>query len=127
LAQGEGVVRLLSVGFARAEKGLMPKAATMAAQNALASAGLSWSDIKLVTSHNPFAVNDLWFAKQTGFPLERMNTYGCSLIFGHPQGPTGLRSIAELVHALREIGGGIGLFTGCAAGDTGAALVLQVE
>jgi acetyl-CoA acetyltransferase family protein len=126
-SQGEGVVRLLSAGFARAEKARMPKAATTAAQNALASAGLKWSDIKLVTSHNPFAVNDLWFAKQTGFPLERMNTYGCSLIFGHPQGPTGLRSIAELVHALREIGGGIGLFTGCAAGDTGAALVLQVE
>ncbi len=127
LSAGEGVVRLLSAGFARAEKGRMPKAATTAAQNALASAGLIWADIKLVTSHNPFAVNDLWFAKQTGFPLERMNTYGCSLIFGHPQGPTGLRSIAELVHALREAGGGVGLFTGCAAGDTGAALVLKVE
>ncbi len=127
LSGGAGVVRLLSAGFARAEKGRMPKAATTAAQNALASAGLTWADIKLVTSHNPFAVNDLWFTKQTGFPLEQMNTYGCSLIFGHPQGPTGLRSIAELVHALREAGGGVGLFTGCAAGDTGAALVLQVE
>jgi acetyl-CoA acetyltransferase len=127
LSAGEGVVRLLSAGFARAEKGRMPKAATSAAQNALASAGLKWADIKFVTSHNPFAVNDLWFTQQTGFPLERMNTYGCSLIFGHPQGPTGLRSITELVHALREAGGGVGLFTGCAAGDTGAALVLQVE
>ncbi len=127
LSVGTGLVRLLSAGFARAEKGRMPKAATTAAQNALASAGLNWADIKLVTSHNPFAVNDLWFTKQTGFPLSRMNTYGCSLIFGHPQGPTGLRSIAELVHALREAGGGVGLFTGCAAGDTGAALVLQVE
>jgi acetyl-CoA acetyltransferase family protein len=127
LSAGEGIVRLLSAGFARAEKGRMPKAATTAAQNALASAGLHWADIKFVTSHNPFAVNDLWFTKQTGFPLERMNTYGCSLIFGHPQGPTGLRSITELVHALREAGGGVGLFTGCAAGDTGAALVLQVE
>jgi acetyl-CoA acetyltransferase family protein len=127
LAAGEGVVRLLAAGFARAEKGRMPKAATLAAQNALVSAGLNWSNIKLVTTHNPFAVNDLWFAQQTGFPLERMNTYGCSLIFGHPQGPTGLRSIVELVHALREVGGGVGLFTGCAAGDTGAALVLKVE
>jgi acetyl-CoA acetyltransferase family protein len=127
LSAGEGVVHLLSAGFARAEKGRMPKAATSAAQNALASAGLKWADIKFVTSHNPFAVNDLWFTQQTGFPLERMNTYGCSLIFGHPQGPTGLRSITELVHALREAGGGVGLFTGCAAGDTGAALVLQVE
>jgi acetyl-CoA C-acetyltransferase len=48
-------------------------------------------------------------------------------VYGHPQGPTGLRAIAELVEALRRDGGGIGLFTGCAAGDTGAALVVQVD
>jgi acetyl-CoA acetyltransferase len=127
LAQGEGVVRLLSAAFARAEKGRMPKAATLAAQRALASAGVAIEQVKFVTTHNPFAVNDLWFAQQTGYPLERMNVYGCSLIFGHPQGPTGLRSIVELVHTLREAGGGIGLFTGCAAGDSGAALVISVE
>ncbi|MBL6752143.1 MAG: thiolase family protein, partial [Nevskia sp.] len=45
----------------------------------------------------------------------------------HPQGPTGLRAIAELIEALREAGGGLGLFTGCAAGDTGGALLLSVE
>lgn len=49
------------------------------------------------------------------------------LIYGHPQAPTGMRAIAELVEALRARGGGIGAFTGCAAGDTGAALVLAVE
>jgi len=30
-------------------------------------------------------------------------------------------------HTLRLRGGGIGLFTGCAAGDTGAAVVVRVE
>ncbi|HEX7442074.1 MAG TPA: thiolase family protein, partial [Caldimonas sp.] len=62
LAQGDGVVRLLSAGFARAEKGRMPKAATLAAQRALAMAGIGIDQVKLVTTHNPFAVNDLWFA-----------------------------------------------------------------
>ncbi len=80
-----------------------------------------------MTTHNPFAVNDLIFARETGYPLERMNAYGSSLIFGHPQAPTGLRSIAELIEELRLRGGGVGLFTGCAAGDTGAALVLRVQ
>ncbi len=127
LAQGQGVVRLLAAGFARTDAGFMPKAATLAAQRALKSAGVGIDRLKWVTTHNPFAVNDLWFAQVTGYSLERMNPYGCSLIFGHPQGPTGLRSIVELVHALRESGGGIGLFTGCAAGDTGAALVISVE
>ena len=127
LSSGGGTVRLLSAATARADKAQMPKAATTAAQRALADAGLTIADVKYVVSHNPFAVNDLWFEQQTGFPLERMNPYGCSLIYGHPQGPTGLRGIAELAHALREDGGGIGVFTGCAAGDTGAALVLRVD
>jgi acetyl-CoA acetyltransferase len=59
--------------------------------------------------------------------LLRMNSYGCSLVYGHPQGPTGARLMVELLHALRLRGGGIGLFTGCAAGDTGAAVVVRVE
>jgi acetyl-CoA C-acetyltransferase len=32
-----------------------------------------------------------------------------------------------LIHGLVERGGGIGLFTGCAAGDTGAAVVISVD
>ena len=127
LAGGRGVVRLLAAGFARAEKARMPKAATTAALNALGDAGLSWEDVAIVNTHNPFAVNDLWFAQQTGFALEHMNPFGCSLVYGHPQAPTGLRGIVELVEALRLRGGGVGVFTGCAAGDTGAALVLRVE
>ncbi len=127
LSGGQGTVRLLSAGFARVAKAEMPKAATVAAMRALADAGVAIAEVRYVQSHNPFAVNDLWFADQTGFSPDRMNPYGCSLVYGHPQGPTGLRGIAELVHALRTDGGGIGLFTGCAAGDTGAALVLRVE
>jgi len=127
LAGGRGVVRLLAAGFARAEKARMPKAATTAALNALSDAGLSWADVAIVNTHNPFAVNDLWFAGQTGFALEAMNPFGCSLVYGHPQGPTGLRGIVELVEALRLRGGGVGVFTGCAAGDTGAALVLRLD
>jgi acetyl-CoA C-acetyltransferase len=127
LSAGQGTVRLLSAGFARAGRAEMPKAATSAAERALADAGVGIHDVRLVQTHNPFAVNDLWFTQRTGFALEKMNPYGCSLIYGHPQGPTGLRGIVELAHALRADGGGIGVFTGCAAGDTGAAIVLRVE
>ena len=127
LARGEGVARILGSGLARVEKAHMPKAPVPAARAALEDAGLDINDVDVVTTHNPFAVNDLWFHRQTGFPLDRMNLYGCSLVYGHPQGPTGLRLIAELIETLRERGGGVGLFTGCAAGDTGAALVLRVE
>lgn len=127
MAGGAGVARFLGAGTARVAKCHMPEAPVPAALAALAAAGLTISDVDAVTTHNPFAVNDLVFARETGFPLERMNAYGSSLIFGHPQAPTGLRSIAELIEELRLRGGGVGLFTGCAAGDTAAALVLRVE
>lgn len=127
MSGGAGVVELLGFGTSRVDPARMPKAPVPAAQRALKAAGLLMEDIDLVTTHNPFAVNDVYFSRQTGFPLDRMNVRGCSLVFGHPQGPTGLRSIAELITSLRERGGGTGLFTGCAAGDSGAAVVLRVS
>jgi acetyl-CoA acetyltransferase family protein len=127
LSPAGGVVRLLGIGFARVEKARMPKAPVPAAETALDDAGIPLSDVDAVKTHNPFAVNDVYFSRQMGVPVEEMNDYGSSLIFGHPQGPTGARLIAELIEILRRRGGGVGLFTGCAAGDTGAALVLRVE
>lgn len=126
LSGGEGVARILATGFARVERGRMPKAPVPAARKALGDAGLSFGDVHIVKTHNPFAVNDLYFARETGVDAGAMNPYGCSLVYGHPQAPTGTRAIAELIEALRRRGGGIGLFTGCAAGDTGAAVVLEV-
>ncbi|TRZ93312.1 MAG: thiolase family protein, partial [Rhodocyclaceae bacterium] len=119
-------VELLGFGQARVEKGHMPLAVAPAALEALKNAGLTIKDADAVKTHNPFAVNDIAFARATGFPLEKMNNYGCSLIWGHPQGPTGLRSVIELIEELAMRGGGVGLFGGCAAGDSGMAVVLRV-
>jgi acetyl-CoA C-acetyltransferase len=121
------VVRILASGVARVGKAEMPKAPVPAASRALASAGLEFHQMDAITTHNPFTVNDLWFSRETGVPVEDMNVYGSSLVFGHPQAPTGARLMAELVETLRLRGGGVGLFTGCAAGDTGAAIVLRVD
>ena len=127
LARGEGVARVLATAFARVGKTRMPQAPVPAALTALSDAGLDMSAVDAVTTHNPFAVNDLYFSSAANYPVERMNSYGCSLVYGHPQAPTGLRAVAELIEELRLRGGGIGLFTGCAAGDTGAATVVVVE
>ena len=98
-----------------------------ATRRALAAAGIGIGDLTAIKSHNPFAVNDLLFARETGAKLEQMNNFGCSLIWGHPQAPTGLRAIIELIEELVLKGGGWGLFHGCAAGDTAMAVVLKVS
>ncbi len=105
----------------------MPEAIIPAVQQALKQASLTIKDINAITSHNPFAVNDIVFAKAIGWDVMNMNNYGCSLVWGHPQGPTGTRSIIELIEELAIRGGGYGLFEGCAAGDTAMAVVLKVD
>lgn len=127
LSRNAGIaVRLAGFGQSRVELAYMPEAPVPAAQLALKDAGLTIAEIDAVKTHNPFAVNDLCFSKATGYPLERMNNFGCSLIYGHPQAPMGLRGIMELIEELAKKGGGRGLFTGCAAGDTAMALVIEV-
>ncbi|MAE75269.1 MAG: acetyl-CoA acetyltransferase [Planctomycetes bacterium] len=119
-------IRVLAFGSARVEKAHMPKAVVPAAQQALQTAGVSIDDLAAIKTHNPFAINDAYFCKETGIDPENMNNYGSPLVYGHPQGPTGMRVMIELIEELALAGGGYGLFSGCAAGDTAMAVVLRV-
>ena len=120
-------VRVVSWGQARADKGFMPMANVPASRQALKRAGIAMKDIKAVKTHNPFAINDVYFAREMEIEVSAMNRFGSSLIWGHPQAPTGARLIIELIEELAEAGGGYGLFTGCAAGDTALAVIVKVD
>jgi acetyl-CoA acetyltransferase len=120
-------IQILSYGNARVEKGHMPEAPTPAAIRALVNADIKATDLAAVKTHNPFAVNDLAMLKLLGIDDAILNNYGSSLIFGHPQGPTTMRLLVELIEELVILGGGYGLLAGCAAGDSGAALVIKVS
>ena len=119
-------VQLLAYGQGRAKKGFMAKATVPAARAALDSAGLTLDKVDVIKTHNPFAVNDIYLARELGLKIDAFNNYGSSLIYGHPQGPTGTRLIIETIEELALKGGGVGLFVGCAAGDTAAATVVRV-
>jgi len=119
-------VQVVSYGQGRTKKGFMALATAPAARAALESAGTSIRQIKVIKTHNPFAVNDVYFAREMDVKVEAFNNYGSSLIYGHPQGPTGTRLIIEMIEELALKGGGLGLFVGCAAGDTAAAVVVRV-
>jgi acetyl-CoA acetyltransferase len=119
-------VRLHGFGQSRAALAYMPEAVAPAADRALKQAGRTIKQMDAIKTHNPFAVNDLLFAKETGVDVTKMNNYGCSLVWGHPQAPMGVRAVIELIEELVLRGGGWGLFSGCAAGDTAMAVVLEV-
>ena len=120
-------VRVVSYGESKAKKGYMAMAVVPAAKQALESAGISVSDVSAIKTHNPFAVNDIYLCNEMDLDWKDLNNFGCSLIYGHPQGPTGARLIIELIEELVMKGGGHGLFTGCAAGDSAAAVVVEVS
>jgi acetyl-CoA acetyltransferase len=119
-------IKILSYGFARAKKGYMAAAPVPAAEMALRDAGIKVKDLKALKTHNPFAVNDINMSRKMGFDVNWMNNYGSSMIFGHPQGPTAGRLIAELIEEVVILGGGYGLWAGCAAGDIGAAMAFKI-
>ncbi len=120
-------IQVLSYGEARAKKGYMAQAIVPAAQLALSRAGIQMEDVRVIKTHNPFAVNDIYFCREMGVKPEAMNNYGSSLVWGHPQAPTGHRLIIEMIEELILVGGGYGLFVGCAAGDTGAGVIMKVK
>jgi acetyl-CoA C-acetyltransferase len=119
--------QIISYGFSRAKKGFMAMAVVPAAQMALDRAGITINDVKVIKTHNPFAANDIYLADQMKIDVNSFNNFGSSLIFGHPQAPTAGRLIIEGIEELADLGGGYMLFTGCAAGDTGAALILKID
>lgn len=120
-------IRFRAFGQGRVDMAQMPLAPIAAAKKVLANADLKITDMKAIKSHNPFAVNDIAFIRETGYPTEKMNNYGCSLIWGHPQGATAMRLIIELIEELVEKGGGLGMFQGCAAGDSSLATIVEVS
>jgi len=120
-------IRIRGFGQARVKPAFMPAAPVPAARRALESAGVEIAQIAAIKTHNPFIVNDLYLAQQLGIDPRGFNRFGCSLVWGHPQGPTGLRSVIELIEELVMRGGGLGLFTGCAAGDSAMAVVIEVK
>ncbi|SKC92349.1 thiolase family protein [Maledivibacter halophilus] len=120
-------IQILSYGTVRIGAGRMAAAPGPALDKAIKNAGLTVKDISQVKTHNPFAVNDISLGRMLGIEQKKINNYGSSMIYGHPQGPTAGRSIIELIEILVKQGGGYGAFTGCAAGDIGASIVIKVD
>ena len=120
-------IRLVAKTEVRTKPALMPEAPALAVRKILAATDLKMPDMAVVKNHNPFAVNDAIFARLCGHDWQEMNNTGCSLVWGHPQGPTLTRILIEALEEAVDLGGGYVLVFGCAAGDVGIAGIFQVS
>ncbi len=120
-------IRFVAKADYRTEASLMPEAPALAVKKLFDRTGLSMKDIAVAKSHNPFAVNDIIFAKLLDCDWREMNKTGCSLVWGHPQGPTLVRTLIEALEEAVDLGGGYVLIFGCAAGDVGVSALFKVS
>ena len=122
----EIVIQFVGKSEIRTRPALMPEAPTLAVQKLFAKTGFTMADMAVAKSHNPFAINDAIFAKVMEYDWSKVNKTGCSLVWGHPQGPTLTRLLIEGLEEAVDLGGGLVLLFGCAAGDIGIAALFRV-
>lgn len=97
-----------------------------AVPKALARAGLSLGDIKLIEFNEAFAAQALAVIKDLEMDTTRINVNGGAIALGHPLGATGAKLTVQLVHELGRRGGGLGMVTMCIGGGMGAAGIFEV-
>src|SRR5207244_6612953 len=111
---------------------------------ALERAKISLKDIGVIEMHEAFAAQVLsniqWIGSKKiaqeklgrSEPIgdidpEKINRTGGSIALGHPFGATGSRIVTTVCNELQRTGEQYGLVTGCAAGWTGVAMVVERE
>jgi acetyl-CoA C-acetyltransferase len=93
---------------------------------AVARAGITLADLKLVEINEAFASVAIASTRELGVDPEIVNVNGGAIALGHPVGMSGARLTFTLALELRRRGGGVGVAALCGGGGQGDALVLRV-
>jgi acetyl-CoA acyltransferase len=120
------LARFVTFATAGVSPDIMGVGPIKAVPKALAKAGLTLADIKMIELNEAFAVQGLAVMKDLGMDAARTNVNGGAIALGHPLGATGAKLTTQLVHALGAAGGGLGMVTMCIGGGMGAAGIFEV-
>src|SRR5690606_20644022 len=101
-----------------------PLYVAMAADRALAKAGLRREDVGLVEINEAFAVVALVSTRLGGWDPEIVNVNGGAIALGHPIGASGARIVLTLALEMRQRGVQFGLAAICSGGGQGDAVGL---
>jgi acetyl-CoA C-acetyltransferase len=103
----------------------LARSPALAAEKALAKAGLSAGDIDVWEINEAFASVVLSSIRMLDIDEDRVNVNGGAVALGHPIGASGARILATLVHELRRRGGGLGCAAICSGGAQGDAIIVR--
>ena len=118
--------RILAHAEAAWDVPYLARTPAMAAEKALAKAGMNASDVDLWEINEAFASVPIISGRRLGIDMERVNVNGGAIALGHPIGASGARIVLTLIEELRRRGGGIGVAAICSGGGGGDAVVLDV-
>ncbi|MFD1858391.1 thiolase family protein [Aeromicrobium camelliae] len=121
------IARIAGRGAAALEPQMFGYAPVEAANQALARAGISWSDVGAVELNEAFAVQSLACVDAWKVDPEIVNVKGGAIAIGHPLGASGGRVLGTLAHVLRERGERWGVAAICIGVGQGLAVVLENE
>lgn len=102
-----------------------PRGAQQAAEKLLARQGWDWDELAAIEFNEAFAVIDVLFARSHPALVHRYNRYGGALAYGHPYGASGAILAIQVLAALHETGGGLGLLSIAGAGGVGEAILFR--
>ena len=120
------LARFVTFATAGVEPDVMGIGPVKAVPKALARAGLTLADMKLIEFNEAFAAQALAVIKDLEMDTSRVNVNGGAIALGHPLGATGAKLTVQLVHELAGRGGGLGMVTMCIGGGMGAAGIFEV-
>ena len=127
-AEAQGLTpraRVLATALAGADPMIMLTAPALAAQKALARAGLQAADIDLWEVNEAFASVVLRFMRVMDIPHEKVNVNGGAIAMGHPLGATGAMLLGTLLDELERQHLRRGLVALCVGGGMGIATIIE--
>jgi acetyl-CoA acyltransferase len=119
------MVKILSMGWAGVNPGVMGQGPVPASKKVLIRAGLNVEDIDYWEINEAFAIVPLYAMKILNIPPEKVNIKGGAIALGHPLGMTGFRLVGTLARILIKEGGRLGLATACVGGGQGVATIIE--
>lgn len=122
----EPLVRIRSWATVCAEPPYLATVPALAADKALAKAGLTHADIGLVEINEAFAVVAIVSTRLGQWDPDIVNVNGGAIALGHPVGASGARIVLTLAHEMKQRGVQFGLAAICSGGGQGEAIVLEL-
>ncbi|MFX1260392.1 MAG: acetyl-CoA C-acyltransferase, partial [Promethearchaeota archaeon] len=119
------LAKIISMGWAGVNPGIMGSGPVPASKKALQKAGLQVNDIDFWEINEAFAIVPLYASKILNIPHEIINIKGGAIALGHPLGATGVRLVGTLARILQGENGTYGLATACVGGGQGVATIIE--